>query len=621
MMIRHWLDRSQIRTKLQLDSLNRHAQNWFTSSSMTTSTKRCESSLIHRYQAIDVRRHASSLATGFSGVQIFNQTTWMINQMKISVRFYNQKSWVVRDCKSIDEILQTASKRIDDSLPVSYAAVWSSISRMISQQRFSKHRNTDIIEHQISVLLRYTCDSLNKSNPKDLATITLSVAKIVRSIREAHERRRVNIYHQAFGSVFQESSSNPNRSIFHALAKATYANLPDFESRYLSNTAYAYALLGYDPKIDERSLLGGIAEKSIECIPQFNPQGISNTLWSCAKLKVHNPHLFQSIGDNVARKRDLNEFAPQALANIVWAYATNRIEHPGLFQSVGDAVASKSDLDEFKPQELANIVWAYATTKAQHSDLFQKMGDSIVAMDDLRSFQPRDLSMIVWAYASNNTQHPNLFQKMGDSIVAGDDLRSFQPQVIANIVWAYSRNSAQHPNLFQKVGDGIVAMDDLRSFDPQALANIAWAYANSNTRHPNLFQKVGDTITSSDGSKVFTTQDLSNIVWAYAKLDVKHPGLFEKIGKSIGALDDLSSFNTQALANIAWSFAVADVDVPVAFNDAFIRELVVKQTEFNVKDLTQLYKWHIWQVEKKTSTGLPEVLRDRCERAFKNTHS
>eukprot|EP00956_Cyclotella_meneghiniana_P030018 scaffold74564_cov56-Cyclotella_meneghiniana.AAC.4 len=250
MMIRHLLDRSQIRAKLQLDSmLKRSAVNWFTSLSITTST-RCVSSLIH-HQEIFVRRPASSHAIGFRGVQVFNRTSWMINQMNISVRFYNQKSWVVRDCKTIDEILQTASKRIDDSLPVPDAAVWSSISRMITRQQFSKHRNTDIIELEISVLLRYTCDSFNKFKPKDLATITLSIAKIVRSIREAHQRRNVNIYHQAFGKVLQESSTNPNQGIFHALAKATDANLPQFAARDLSNTAYAYALLGYDPKIDE----------------------------------------------------------------------------------------------------------------------------------------------------------------------------------------------------------------------------------------------------------------------------------------------------------------------------------------------------------------------------------
>eukprot|EP00956_Cyclotella_meneghiniana_P018513 scaffold30905_cov45-Cyclotella_meneghiniana.AAC.5 len=243
-MIRHWLlGRCQIFAKLQLDSLNRRGKHSLSYPSIAKST-RCVSLLIHHYQEIAARRPASSHAAGFRGIQVFNKTPSMMHQMKISVRFYNQKSWVVRDCKSIDEILQTASKRIDDSLPVPIAAVWSGISRMITQQQFSKHRNIDI--HNIQVLLRYTCDFLNKSKTKDLATVTLSIAKIVRSIREAHARRRVNIYHQALGSVLQDDNSKPDQRIFHALVRATDANLYQFDARSLSNTAYAYALLGYD---------------------------------------------------------------------------------------------------------------------------------------------------------------------------------------------------------------------------------------------------------------------------------------------------------------------------------------------------------------------------------------
>ena len=288
------LGRSQIFAKLQLNSLKCRAQNSLSHPSITTST-RCASSLIHRYQAIAAMRPASSNAAGFKGIQIFNKTPWTLKQMKIYVRFYNKKSWIVRDCKSIDEILQTASKRIEDSLPVANAAVWSGISRMITQQRYIKPRSTNIIEHQISVLLRYTNDSLNKSNPKDLATVTLSIAKILRSIRQAHDRRRVNIYHQAFGSVLQDDNSKPDQSIFHALVKATDANLPDFKSQALANTAYAYALLGYDPKIDGRSLMGGIAEKSIDCIHQFKAQEIANIVWSYAKLKLDHPQRFNLL--------------------------------------------------------------------------------------------------------------------------------------------------------------------------------------------------------------------------------------------------------------------------------------------------------------------------------------
>eukprot|EP00956_Cyclotella_meneghiniana_P003305 scaffold4007_cov49-Cyclotella_meneghiniana.AAC.5 len=445
------------------------------------------------------------------------------------------------NCRNVDEVLQLVAKHIHSLHPNQTAAAWTFISKLMMKD-LRCQQNRFELEQQMRSFLQHTTHSLIRCNPRQLSTITLTIAKIVGNIREAHQRRRVNIYHQAFGKVLQESSSNPNQGIFHALAKATDANLPRFDARCLSNTAYAYALLGYDPKIDERSLMGGIAEKSIECIHQFEPQHLANTVWSYAKLNVDNSRLFQSVGDN------------------------------------------------------------------------------IVAMDDLRSFNPQNLANIVWAYAKNNTTHAGLFQKVGDGIVAMVDLSSFAPQNLANIVWAYATNKTRHHGLFQKVGDSIVAINDLSSFKPQELANIVWAYATNNLQHPNLFRKVGDVIASSDGSKVFTTQNLANIVWAYAKLDVKHPGLFKKIGKSIGALDDLSSFEPQHLANIAWSFAVTDIDVPVAFNDAFTRALVQNKNEFITMHLTQLYRWHVWQIEK-SNTGLPESIRERCEQAFKTSRS
>eukprot|EP00956_Cyclotella_meneghiniana_P036776 scaffold130474_cov33-Cyclotella_meneghiniana.AAC.1 len=152
--------------------------------------------------------------------------------------------------RNVGDVLKLVMKHIDKSAPIPTAATWNAISRLIfKDQRF--HHNRLELEQQIHALLQHTTNSLGKCKPKELATITLSIAKIVRSIREAHERRRVNFYHQAFGKVLQESSSNPNQGIFHALAKATDANLLLFESQALANTAYAYALLGYDPKIDE----------------------------------------------------------------------------------------------------------------------------------------------------------------------------------------------------------------------------------------------------------------------------------------------------------------------------------------------------------------------------------
>jgi hypothetical protein len=64
--------------------------------------------------------------------------------------------------------------------------------------------NNTQLEQPLSAIFRYTVDSLDKMNCKDLSIVTLLMAKIVNSIREANHARRMNFYHQALGSILQK---------------------------------------------------------------------------------------------------------------------------------------------------------------------------------------------------------------------------------------------------------------------------------------------------------------------------------------------------------------------------------------------------------------------------------
>jgi hypothetical protein len=103
----------------------------------------------------------------------------------------------------------------------------------------------------------------------------------VKSIREAHDRERVSTYHQALQSILQKL--NP----FGHFAKAVDVKLMAFDARSMSNLAYAYTLVGYDPKLDNgNSLLLKVGDRSMTCIKQFKPQELANLLWSFAKTDV-----------------------------------------------------------------------------------------------------------------------------------------------------------------------------------------------------------------------------------------------------------------------------------------------------------------------------------------------
>jgi hypothetical protein len=266
-----------------------------------------------------------------------------------------------------------------------------------------------------------------------LYTVILGMAKTVKNVRDAKQRRRMNIYQQSFGDVFLDDNLNVQTSIFQPLAKRANDILVDYDARCLSNHAYAYALLGFDPKFeDDSTLIGKIAVESIRCVEDFNPQDLSNTVWAYATMNEKHTALFMKIGDAIVDLKDLKSFGPQALAIIVWAFAKVNIQHPGLFEKIGNATVALDDLKSFDPQAFSNIIWAFATANIQHPGLFKKVGDAIVEMKDLRSFKPQELSNTVCAYATANIQHPDLFKKVGNAIVELKDLKLFKPQELSN---------------------------------------------------------------------------------------------------------------------------------------------------------------------------------------------
>jgi hypothetical protein len=329
-------------------------------------------------------------------------------------------------------------------------------------------------------------DSLQYMNHKDITTIILSIAKIMNNVKEAKQRRKVNSIHHAFGTLLLDQDSFPMEDVFEFCAMAADRILPRYDSRHISNLGYAYALVGYDPQLDSRTLLQNIGDTSIGFIQEFNAQGISNIVWAFATLNVEHPILFKTVGDHLSGLRDFEPFRPQALSNIAWAFATSGIVHHALFEKNGSHIHHSGSLESFTPQVLLNIVWAFAAAGVQHPALFKKVGDHI-ASDNLKWYTPQDFSNAVWAYATAGVQHPALFDKVGDHINQLDNLKSFTQQAFANIVWAFATANQLRSDLFEKIGIAVSNEADFTSFNDQTLSNIAWAYTVANADLPMIF--------------------------------------------------------------------------------------------------------------------------------------
>jgi hypothetical protein len=369
------------------------------------------------------------------------------NQSGSTNQFNRRATLRFDECKDIDEVLRLAIKNIDNNFLPS-GAIWTLISRLLSRRERIATNTADLVqwrEQQLTTLFQHTMSSLGKMKIKDLTTVTLSIAKIVKCIREASQTRTMNVNHQALGRLLQKS--NP----FGHFAVAADRKLIEFDPRQLSNLAYAYALVGYNPRFDEGSnLFQKIGDRSIICIDHFNSQDLSNLLWAYATLDYVHTHLFEAVGVHIVQSDGLTSFNPQDIAIIVWAYAKLDEQNAALFQVVGDHMIKSDDLAAFKPQDLANIIWAYAKINTNHPVLFKQIGDYIVGFGGFKPFIPQDLAIIVWAYAKVGEHHPDLFKTIGHSIAAVNNLGIFDTQHLTNIAWAYSMAEIDAPFLFNE---------------------------------------------------------------------------------------------------------------------------------------------------------------------------
>ena len=363
---------------------------------------------------------------------------------------------------------------------------------------------------------------------------------------------------------------------------------------------------------------------------QYGPFQLSQVAISTAKIikAVGNNHqsMFYEtlIGENEARKIALFQlisdasvpllqyFDPQGYSILSYACAIAGVTPiyigQTLFGLIADAITAHQDLSSFRPQTLSNTVWAFATANQSHTQLFDRVAREIIEHRDLRSFKPQELANIVWAYATLQVYDCGLFAKVADDI-ASRQPGSFAPQELSAILWAYATAKVSHPRLFEKVADE-VASHDLGSFKVEDLSNIVWSYATAKVSSPLLFDRIAGAIMGQE----LNSQDVSQILWAYATVGLVESPLFTTLAPRVIAL--LSQCHCQNLANIAWSYAVADVDVPEIFNERFITALVEKMDTFTGAQLCQLYQWHLWQQEEKSTAGLPLAFESICYEAF-----
>ena len=482
----------------------------------------------------------------------------------------------MRVCQSIDELTQMAYEHKDSMSPRGMSAYWTLVSKLLKKNKFEKVQNIEQMNHQLNDILGHTLQDINAFGYRDLSTVAIGLAKIVKNVSGSAGKRlpRNGGPQQVLHELIIGDNSLNKEFIFKVLAEPSMIILHKFEARHLSNLIYAYGLAEYVVKFDDGSTLFDLfSQAAIPNLHKFNGQDLSNMLWAYANVKASNSQLFEHAGDSIVATNNLNEFWPQALSNIIWAYATLDDQHPRLFKKVANHIVALDSLDRYAPQALSNIIWAYATLDEQNPMLFKKVADHIVTLDNLDKFDPQALSNTVWSYATAGENNPKLFKKVGDHIVQIPSLNEFKPQHLSNILWAFATAGESHPQLFKKLTDEAIKRQ--HEFTPQQIANFLWAFATNGQVDEHLFSSLVPSVK--------------------ANLDV---------------------YTAQGLVNIAWAYSVANVDASSVFNEEFTDACLRKENSFNVENLSQLHQWQLWQDEIKSGVSLPSSLEKRCYEAF-----
>ena len=424
----------------------------------------------------------------------------------------------MRDLHSVEEVIVTAYEYLDVMSRRDISAVWPRVALLMTKrqpkQRGKSSHNMgklsfDDMEHMLHKIFNDTVNGIEDCGARELTETTLGMAKIVTILRQQGKRRGEDSSRVILRRMLVSKDMNPNEKLFQFFAGASMDKLDRFDARYLSNLAYAYALIDYVPEFDDGSdLFDHIAMNAVDIHRKFNAQDISNMAWAYATLDIPHAVLFEALGDQVVASKHSKDFNPQAISNTAWAYAKVGIDHPELFEKLANHIVKTDNLNQFFPQALSNIVWAYATARVHHPKLFQKVAEA--AMQREREFSnSQHVANLLWSYATMGITDKQLFLSFMPT--AAKLIDSYTNQGLANIAWAYAVADVDAPTLFNAhFNNKCVEKEDgfeIENFRQLHQWHLWQTKEKSNSRLPVDFQERCYDIFISEEPTVSKLQD------------------------------------------------------------------------------------------------------------------
>ncbi|EFJ51245.1 hypothetical protein VOLCADRAFT_87862 [Volvox carteri f. nagariensis] len=179
----------------------------------------------------------------------------------------------------------------------------------------------------------------------------------------------------------------------------------------------------------EHSMLSSWAAQTLDKLASFEPQGVSNTAWAFARLGFHSPQLFQAL--SAAALHKIEGFTAQGLSNLAWAMATAGHVQPRLFEALARHATSLAP--SFNAQNCSVTLWACATLRHHDDELFNALLERLVAEVD--TCEPQNVANALWAVARMG--HPLPRERAAPLVChASRLLGRMNQQELCNTMWA-----------------------------------------------------------------------------------------------------------------------------------------------------------------------------------------
>ena len=142
-------------------------------------------------------------------------------------------------CQSVHEMIQLAYDHKDSMSPRDMPAFWSAMSKLGQRGRPQRgNKSNEQMQIQLDQLIGLTLQSIETYGYRDLATVAISLAKIMKKVKVVGQRK--GSPHQILHHVLIGNNSQNKQFLFNELAAASVPILHEFEPRHLSNLIYAF---------------------------------------------------------------------------------------------------------------------------------------------------------------------------------------------------------------------------------------------------------------------------------------------------------------------------------------------------------------------------------------------